>query len=80
MKASIVTLIPDCTDLIGLRGLVSPGYRHCDERSNLTRNKKTKSKSNLFTDCFLLTNDGYPEIVALKQVPRNDGYLRNHFP
>ena len=92
MKAIFV--FTDYADLKGLRGLASPGCRHCEalpvpilRKSNLTINNETKSKSHLLTDCFsegseqaVPTNDGYPEIVALKQVPRNDGYLRNHFP
>ena len=66
--------------------LRSPGARHCEARSNLTLNNKTIKKYSLLTDyffvnlfmwdCFMPRNDGYTEIVALKQVPVNDGYPR----
>ena len=102
MKTSILTLIPDCTDLNPeySRRMASPAYRHCEERSNpttgarhyeaqsnLTINNKTKKQSPLLTDCFsegseqaVPRNDGYSEIVALKQVPRNEEFARDHFP
>ena len=76
MKAIFV--FPDYTHLNGLGPWAFPGCRHGEERSNPTLNNEIKNNILLLTDCFskgseqaVPTNDGYPEIVALKQVPRN---------